>query len=182
MPYNPEKAKKLWAEIKNPPNKGLEYWYPNDEMHKMVAEFLQSEWKKNLGVDVALVAQEWKVFLKSAATQDLPIFRQGWGADYADSNNFLDMFTCNSGNNYPKYCNPEFEKLLRDALNTQKTETRSVLYSKAEKMLIEDDVAIAPIFQENNLFLVNPRLKGFAANKMGEFRLADVNFQEQNER
>ena len=47
-------------------------------------------------------------------------------------------------------------------------------------MLLEEYVAIAPIFQENNLFLVNPRLKGFAANKMGEFRLADVRFQEQN--
>jgi oligopeptide transport system substrate-binding protein len=182
MPFNPEKAKKLWAEIKNPPNKGLEYWYPNDEMHKMVAEFLQSEWKKNLGIDVALVAQEWKVFLKSAATQDLPIFRQGWGADYADSNNFLDMFTCSSGNNYPKYCNAAYEKFLKDALNTQSPQSRSALYSKAEKMLIEEDVAIAPIFQENNLFLVNPRLKGFAANKMGEFRLADVKFQEQNGR
>lgn len=182
MSYNPEKAKKLWAEIKNPPTQGLEYWYPNDEMHKMVAEFLQSEWKKNLGIDVALVAQEWKVFLKSAATQDLPIFRQGWGADYADSNNFLDMFTCGSGNNYPKYCNSAYEKLLKDALNTQNPQSRSALYSKAEKMLIEDDVAIAPIFQENNLFLVNPRLKGFAANKMGEFRLADVKFQEQNGR
>jgi len=69
---------------------------------------------------------------------------------------------------------------LKDALNTQKPESRSQLYSKAEKMLLEEDVAIAPIFQENNLFLVNPRLKGFAANKMGEFRLADVRFQEQN--
>ena len=178
--YDPEKAKKLWAEIPNPPLKGLEYWYPNDEMHKMVAEFLQSEWKKNLGVDVTLVAQEWKVFLKSAATQDLPIFRYGWGADYADSNNFLDMFTCSSGNNYPKYCNTAYEKLLKDALNTQKPESRSQIYSQAEKMLLEEDVAIAPIFQENNLFLVNTRLKGFAANKMGEFRLADVRFQEQN--
>lgn len=173
--FDPEKAKQLWAQVKVKPT-GLEYWYPNDEMHKMVAEFLQSEWKKNLGVDVALQAQEWKVFLKSAATQNLPIFRMGWGADYPDSNNFLDMFVCNSGNNYPKMCNATYEKLLQQALQTQNKDERAKLYKKAEEILIQDEVAITPIFLENSLFMVSKNLTGFAANKMGEYRLADVRF------
>jgi oligopeptide transport system substrate-binding protein len=175
--FNPTEAKKLWSEVKNPP-KNLEFWYPNDEKHKMVAEFLQSEWKKNLGIEVGLVAQEWKVFLKSAATQNLPIFRQGWGADYPDSNNFLDMFTCNSGNNYPKMCNPKFEQLLQDALKTQDPKKRAELYAKAENILLNEEVAIAPIFQENSLFLVSPKISGFKPNKMGEYRLADVRIAE----
>ena len=174
--FNPEEAKKIWASIKNPPNKGLEFWYPNDEKHKMVAEFLQSEWKKNLGVDVALVAQEWKVFLKSAATNNLAIFRQGWGADYPDSNNFLDMFTCNSGNNYPKFCNPQYEQYLKDALKTQKPDERAKIYAEAEKLLIEKEVALVPIFQENNVHLVSPKVSGFRANTMGEFRMADLRY------
>ena len=173
--FNPEEAKKLWSQVKVKPTK-LEFWYPNDEKHKMVAEFLQSEWKKNLGVDVALVAQEWKVFLKSAATQNLPIFRQGWGADYPDSNNFLDMFTCNSGNNYPKMCNAKYEQLLQDALKTQDSAERAKLYAQAETILLNEEAAIVPIFQENSVFLVSPKLKGFAPNKMGEYRLADVRY------
>ncbi len=179
LAFNPEEAKKIWATIKNPPNKGLEYWYPNDEKHKMMAEFLQSEWKKNLGIEVTLVAQEWKVFLKSASTQNLPIFRQGWGADYPDSNNFLDMYVCKSGNNYPKYCSPQYEELLTKALNTQNSDERAKIYAKAEKMLIEDDVALAPIFQENNIHLVNPtKIQGFHVNKMGEYRLGDLRYTE----
>lgn len=173
--FNPTEAKKLWAELKTPPT-NLEFWYPNDEMHKMVAEFLQSEWKRNLGVEVRLVAQEWKVFLKSAATQNLPIFRQGWGADYPDTNNFLDMFVCTSGNNYPKFCNAQYEKLLQDALKTQDPAERAKLYAQAETILIQDEAAIVPIFQENNVFLVSPKWKGFAPNKMGEYRLADVRY------
>ena len=173
--FDPVKAKQIWSQVKVKPT-GLEYWYPNDEMHKLVAEFLQSEWKKNLGVNVALQAQEWKVFLKSAHNQNLPIFRMGWGADYPDPNNFMDMFVCNSGNNYPKMCNPQYEKLLQDALKTQKPEERAKIYAKAETILLEGEIAIAPIFIENSLFLVNPTLSGFAANVMGEYRLADVRF------
>ncbi len=47
------------------------------------------------------------------------------------------------------------------------------------EILIEDEAAIVPIFQENNVFLVSTKLKGFTPNKMGEYRLADVRYNAQ---
>lgn len=173
--FNPEEAKKIWAEIKPTPS-NLEFWFPNDEKTKLLAEFLQSEWKKNLGVEVKLSAQDWKVFLKTSSDQNLPLFRHGWGAAYLDTSNFLDMFTCNSGLNKQKYCNKNYDKLIRKAYNSFDKTTRANAYAAAEKILLQDDVVIAPLFHENAVYLVDPKLKGFEVNTMGEFRLADVRF------
>ena len=48
----------------------FELRYNTSESHKKVAEAIQAMWKKELGVDVVLDNQEWKVFLKSVETQD----------------------------------------------------------------------------------------------------------------
>ena len=47
---------------------------------------------KELGMDVVLDNQDWKVFLKSVETQDYTVTRAGWIGDYNDPNTFMDMW------------------------------------------------------------------------------------------
>ncbi len=58
--------------------------------HQKIAEAIQQMWKDNLGIDVKVVNQEWKVFLKTTKDpKNTPqIFRLGWCLDYPDANNF----------------------------------------------------------------------------------------------
>ena len=58
--------------------------------HQKIAEAIQQMWKDNLGVDVKVVNQEWKVYLETTKDpMDTPqIFRMGWCLDYPDANNF----------------------------------------------------------------------------------------------
>ena len=55
-----------------------------------------------LGIDVEIQQQEWAQFLESlgpppAKTTDT--YRLGWVGDFVDAINFLELWTCDSGNN-----------------------------------------------------------------------------------
>jgi oligopeptide transport system substrate-binding protein len=62
--------------------------------------------------------------------------------------NFLELWTCNSGNNNSGYCNPQYDKLVVQARNTQDDATRYELYAQMEEMLFgpEGDMPILPIY------------------------------------
>ena len=82
-----ETAKKLLAEAGYPDGKGLPpitMLYNTSEAHKVIAEALQEMWKKNLGINVSLVNQEWKVYLQARYQGDFMMARRGWLGDYLD--------------------------------------------------------------------------------------------------
>ncbi|MCX6071060.1 MAG: peptide ABC transporter substrate-binding protein, partial [Chloroflexi bacterium] len=69
----------------------LTLMYNTSSGHQKIAEAIQQMWKTNLGIDVKVTNQEWKVFLETTkdpvATPQ--IYRMGWCMDYPDENNFL---------------------------------------------------------------------------------------------
>ncbi|NIO08257.1 MAG: peptide ABC transporter substrate-binding protein, partial [Deltaproteobacteria bacterium] len=98
LAYDPGEARRLLAEAGYPNGEGfpeVALGYNTDETHKTVAEAIQGMWKKNLGVLVRLENQEWKVYLSRLQRDPPPVFRLGWGADYPDPNNFMNLFTSN---------------------------------------------------------------------------------------
>ncbi|HEY0840726.1 MAG TPA: peptide ABC transporter substrate-binding protein, partial [Vulgatibacter sp.] len=62
-PYDPEAARRLLAEAGwgpgGKPFPRLEILYNTHDAHRQVAEALQGMWKKELGIDVQIVNQEW---------------------------------------------------------------------------------------------------------------------------
>ncbi|NIN92332.1 peptide ABC transporter substrate-binding protein, partial [bacterium] len=62
--FNPEQAKRWLAEAGYQNGEGFPkavFMYPDRESNRLVAETIQSLWKKYLGVEVQLENQEWKV-------------------------------------------------------------------------------------------------------------------------
>jgi oligopeptide transport system substrate-binding protein len=167
---DPEAAKKLWSEIKDAP-KTLEVCFDQNETYKLVAENLQNQWSRVLGVEVKLSSQEWKVYLKQVSTKAPAVFRMGWGADYPDPDTFMGLFKCNSGNNNTGFCNAIFDKNVIQASQINESPERTQLYTEAQRQLLEEDVAIIPLFQEQSLHLVSQRVKGFRVNLIGDFFL-----------
>lgn len=173
LPYNPELAKKLWAEVKDKPAK-LEYWFDTKERNRIVAEVLQSQWKKVLGADVQLQNQEWKVYLKQLASHSPPMFRMSWGADYQDADNFMSIFICKGGNNWTNFCDARYDELVRIGATSFDEQKRTAAYVEAQKILIQQKTAIVPLFSERNVFLVSQRVEGFRTNLMGSFMIRDI--------
>lgn len=171
-------AKKLWSEIPHPP-KQLELWYDQKDMNRLVMENAQNQWKRTLGVDVTLQSQEWKVYLKSLHSRAPALFRMGWGADYPDPNTFMALFHCKSGNNYSGFCSAVYDEAVDHADASLDPKVRALNYGRAEKILLEEQIAIVPLFTQRNLRLVSPRVENFYLNLMGdflfrEFRLASA--------
>lgn len=173
LKYDPAKARALWAEVKNKP-KNIEMWFNHGELNKLVAENLQSQLKRELGLDLVIQIQEWKTYLKTLSTATPSIFRLGWGADYPDPHNFMDLFTCKSGNNFTKFCDAAYDKGVLQAAGERDEAKRVALYSKLQKLLLENQAAVVPLFNENLLHLVSQRVTGFQPNPMGDFSFKKI--------
>lgn len=163
-----EGAKAIWAKLKNPPKK-ISLWFDQNETYKLVAENLQAQWKKALGVEIELSNQEWKVYLKQLKSKAPSIWRLGWGADYPDPDTFMGMFKCNSGNNLTGFCSKRFDELITKASQIADMSERTKLYTEAQQIFLEKEIAMIPLFQEQSLHLVSQRVEGFKVDLIGDF-------------
>lgn len=168
--FNPELARKLWAEAKDKPTT-IEFAYDQKDFNKLVAENIHGQWKKNLGIDANLTSMEWKVYLKALRSKSPATWRMGWGADYPDPDTFFNLYTCKSGNNFSGFCSTVFDNLIKKAAAEQNPSERAKMYNQVEKILLEDDVVIVPLFAQTNMHLISDRLEGFNVNPMGYFDL-----------
>ena len=177
LSFNPAGARTLLKEAGYPGGAGfpeVTAVFSTNPENLLIAQNLQAQWKKNLGISVMLDNQEWKVFLKTLQTNTPSIFRLGWGADYPDPDNFMNLFTSASGDNRTHWKNREYDKLVEAAVVEQDMEGRKRLYDRAQKILTEEDVPIMPLFTNAQNLLVKPYVRGFRPNAMDIIHLKDV--------
>jgi oligopeptide transport system substrate-binding protein len=159
-------AKKLLAEAGYPGGKGfpkVELLFNTSEAHRAIAEAIQQMWKINLGIDVQLVNQEWKVYLDSQHTLNYQICRAAWIADYVDPNSFLDMWLAGGGNNDTGWANPEYDRLIAAAARELDPERRMETFQRAEALLL-DELPLIPIYFYTRVGLRRPEVKGYYPN------------------
>jgi oligopeptide transport system substrate-binding protein len=177
LAYDPVAARARLAEAGFPDGRGfppVTAVYNTDPVNTLIAENLQAQWKRTLGVTIALDNQEWKVYLKRLQTQPPPLYRLGWGADYPDPDNFMALFTAHSGNNYTQWANPRYDELIARAASTKDPVRRRRLYDDAQRILTEQDVPIIPLFVASQNYLVKPSLHGLRLNAMEILTLKEV--------
>jgi oligopeptide transport system substrate-binding protein len=175
--FNPAEARRLLGEAGFPDGKGLPpivLGYNTDEEKKLVAEAIQSMWQKHLGVVVKIENQEWKVFLNKLQNDPFPVFRAGWGADYPDPDNFMKLFTSNSGNNHGRWKNARYDQMLELAAREVDSKKRSQIYDDAQKLLTETDAAIAPLYWKAESTMLSPKFTGLEYTSMARLDLRNV--------
>jgi oligopeptide transport system substrate-binding protein len=159
-------AKKLLAEAGYPDGRGfpkVELLFNTSEAHRAIAEAIQQMWKINLGIDVQLVNQEWKVYLDSQHTLNYQICRAAWIADYVDPNSFLDMWLAGGGNNDTGWSNPEYDRLIAAAARELDPGRRMETFQRAEALLL-DELPLIPIYFYTRVGLRRPEVKGLYPN------------------
>ncbi|MCD8546933.1 MAG: ABC transporter substrate-binding protein [Aeromonadaceae bacterium] len=151
----------------------FELLYNTSENHKKVAVAVAAMWKKNLGVDVALVNQEWKTYLETKSSGQFDVARAGWIADYNEASSMLDLKQTTHGNNDGKYSNPKYDALMAQSRLVMDAEARNKLYAEAEALLAED-MPIAPVYQYVTARLVKPYVGGYPNNPLDNLYTKDM--------
>lgn len=175
--FDPVKAKKeLQASGWKPGGKTpvLELLISNFDRSLLLAQYLQAEVKKNLGIEIAIQPFDHKTFRAQMDLRLFPLYLLTWGADYPDPDNFLSVFLSESGNNRTSWKSAKYDELVLKARTGKTDAERRELYQKAEKILVEDEVAVLPLYYEPNLVLVKPRVKGFRVNELNYVFLRNV--------
>lgn len=156
------KAKELLANAGYPDGAGfptVEYMTNDAGYHKPLAEYLQSCWKEELGINMDIKVVEWSTFTPTRRAGDFQMARNGWVYDYDDPSNMLNLMKSTSGNNDGKYNNPEVDKMLDEANSTADVAEHYQKLHDAENMILAD-AAMAPVAYYNDFYLQDPKLKG----------------------
>jgi oligopeptide transport system substrate-binding protein len=180
LQFDPDAARGLLAESGYPGGRGfptVTASFNTSPENSLIAENLQAQWKRNLNVEVLLDNQEWKVYLKRLQTDPPPLFRLGWGADYPDPDNFLNLFTSNSGNNRTRWKNDRYDELIRSAAADPDPLRRQKAYNDAQRILLETDAAIMPLFVATQNWVIKPYVRGLRINALELLELKTVHLE-----
>lgn len=146
----------------------LEILGDDTENAKKSLEFMQAQLTSNLpGLEISLRNVPFKVRLDADTKQDYDIEMAGWGADYGDPINFLELFHSENGNNKSSYSNADYDALVESAqTNVTDLEGRWEDMLEAEKILMETG-GIAPIYQRAYSVLEKDYLKDYTSHLTG---------------
>ncbi|PID01849.1 peptide ABC transporter substrate-binding protein [Sporosarcina sp. P2] len=173
LEYNVEEAQDYWKkglEELGVESLDLEILGGDTEASKKMDEYFKSQLEGNLeGLKISLKEVPFSVRLDLDGNQDYDIQVSGWGPDFQDPISFMDLFVTDGTNNLMSYSNPEYDKLIEDSKGelALKPEERYEAFAKAEKILLDEDAAIAPIYQRGLIFLHKPYFKGLVDHPFG---------------
>jgi len=149
--------------------------YNTNERHKQVAEFIQQEWKNNLGINVVLENQEWQTYLSNRNQGNFEIARAGWVGDYQDPNTFLDMFITGAGMNGGRFSNDVYDLLINEAARMPAGEDRYGVLMTAEDIMINQYQALMPLYYYVTLNMIDTnKWGGWHTNTMDYHPLKDI--------
>jgi oligopeptide transport system substrate-binding protein len=156
-------ARALLVEAGYPGGKGLpalELLFNNSENHRLIAEAVQEMWRRELGVNVRLMNQEFKVVLSERRAGHFQILLSDWVADYLDASTFLDLWRGDNGNNHTGWASRDYDALLFAAERNGDPVARAAQLQRAEAMML-DAAPVIPLFHNTHIFLAQPSVKGW---------------------
>jgi oligopeptide transport system substrate-binding protein len=166
--YDLAVARQLLVEAGHAGGAGLppiEILYNNSEILRQVAEAIQQMWHRDLGIDVRLVNQEYKVVMASRRAGDFQILLGDWTADYLDATTFTDLWRKDSGNNYTGWSDPAYDALATRADATVDPVARAAILAEEEALVLKAAPMI-PIYFNTHVYLLSPSVKGWQPTPM----------------
>ncbi len=168
-PYDPATAKKL-LEAAGVKNLKTDIWAmpvqrPYNPNARRMAELIQADWAK-VGVTAEIKSFEWGEYRERIRAGEHSTALLGWTGDNGDPDNFMFvLLSCAAAkSNVARWCNEDFDKLLRDAKKTSNQAERTKLYEKAQVIFKQEapwftvahSVQYRPVRKEVMNFKIHP--------------------------
>ena len=177
-PHDPEEAKRLlesagWIDRNGdsvPENERGEVFPPIDLLYTTgtaryqdMALSMREMWKAELGIETNLRSKDTKSYRADLKQGNFMVARGGWYGDYGDPMTFLELSETGTGNNDRKYSNALYDDLLQQARQTADLNERTAMLHEAERMIIQDDHPILPLYHYTTTYLYDPtRIRGLS--------------------
>ncbi len=175
--FDPETARKMLTEAGFPVTKNGDDFecaaFPVDkvainfntnENNKAIAEFLQAQWKKNLGVTIPLKTMEFKTYLPYFKGLQYDGFAQFlWSGDYMDPYTFLSLQYGKDNEGGAGFNDPKYDKMLDDANVELDPQKRNEMMARAEEYLMEQ-LPMIPLTVNATNWMKKPYVKGMYPN------------------
>ena len=172
LKYNPKKGAAAWEAAKKELGKDqvtIELLSYDDGTAKKIADYVKDQIEKNLkGVTINTKIQPFKQKLKLETAQDYEISYAGWSPDYADPMTFIDMFESKSPYNQMSYSNPKYDEMVGKAGNELMSDAKKrwETLGKAEKLFLEEDAGLVPLYQTGRSYVMKPNVKGIVKHNI----------------
>ncbi len=139
-----------------------------------VAEEIQSQLKK-LNIDATIDVQESGTFISNAQTGKLEMFLLGWGADYPDQTDFMDVFFGKGADKSFGTHWSDLEDIIAQAAALADQTARNKLYAQANDLLPQH-VPMIPVAHGASATVFKATVQGAFASPLGneEFRVMQV--------
>lgn len=181
-PFDAGLAKEYWAkgveELGYEPE--LSMLIADDSATKQIATFVQSQFRDNLGIEVAIDSKTSKARNELMDNNNYQFAITAWGADYDDAMTFLDLWiaSADTGKSTPyrgNYANPAYTDLITSAKADANSETRLQSLLDAEKLLVDTDAVISPLYFKGFAYLQRSDVQDLIVHPLGnpvEFKYA----------
>ena len=175
--FNPERARKILTEAGFPVVKSGNGWscpsFPADkvaltfntnESNRQVAEFVQAQWKQNLGITIPLQNMEFKTFLPMRnALQYDGMAQSLWSGDYMDPFTFLSLHYGFPNDGGSGYHDEKYDKMLDEANSELDPQKRYEKLALAE-FYVYEQMPATPLTINATNWLKKPFVKGLYPN------------------
>ncbi|WHY27418.1 peptide ABC transporter substrate-binding protein [Bacillus wiedmannii] len=172
LKYDPKKGAAAWDAAKKELGKDqvtIELLSYDDGTAKKIADYFKDQIEKNLkGVTVNTKIQPFKQKLKLESAQDYEVSFAGWSPDYSDPMTFIDMFESKSPYNQMSYSNPKYDEMVAKAGNELLSDPKKrwETLGKAEKLFLEEDAGLVPLYQTGRAYVMKPNVKGIVKHNI----------------
>jgi peptide/nickel transport system substrate-binding protein len=162
--YDPEGAKALLKEA-GAENLTLSFDVPKYGFAEVVEKWIQRDLKK-VGIETQLNIMEWLAYLDKwnpGMPDDVAINDIIWGEQtpqWTAMSYRCDRQPPNGWNN-GWFCNPEMDKLFKEAQLKSSLDEATALYRQADQWIMTNDPPFGPIYNYHNPIALHPSVKGF---------------------
>jgi oligopeptide transport system substrate-binding protein len=148
----------------NFPTDKVSITYNTGESNRSIAEFIQAQWKQNLGITVPLKTMEFKAFVpyfKSLQYDGFAMFL--WSGDFLDPYTFLSLQYGKDNEGGTGFYDAKYDKMLDDANAELDPAKRYEQLAKAEFYLMEQ-LPMLPLTINATNWMKKPYIKGMYPN------------------
>ena len=169
-----DEARRLFAAAGYPDGRG----FPRLELSAWgisptILEAVQQMWRRELGIDVAIVQREGRVHMAALHSGDFTLALMPAIPDYDDASALFEEFMTGAPGNFPRWSDAHYDELVTAAGRAPTQTQRTELYRAAEDVLLSA-LPIIPLYFNTQNYLVSPTVHGWRQDELWNRFYLDV--------